>query len=104
MDCVDQSIKFILNNEYPFNKISFYAHNAGNFDAYLIIRNIIKISSCKYIEYLMDPYNSLFYLKFKYNDITFEFKDSYKIIPLGLNKLITDFNVFDTYKEKYLFV
>lgn len=71
----------------------FYAHNAGNFDVYLIIKNIIDLPEVKNLDYLMDDGNSIFYMKFDYNDYTFEFKDSYKLMPLGLDKLIKDFKM-----------
>jgi hypothetical protein len=94
LDCVEQAIKFILNHEYSKNKVSFYAHYAGGFDAYLIIKKIIKkINGTKHINCLMDPNNEMFYINFKYGDIEFEFKDSYKLIPLKLNKLIKDLNI-----------
>ena len=39
----------------------------------------------------MNKENSLFFITLKHNDILFEFKDSYRLLPMSLNKLIKDF-------------
>ncbi len=93
LDCIEKGLEFLFNYDYPLNKVTFYAHYAGGFDAYLIMKDIIKNKGSDKIEYLMDPGNSIFYISFEHNNRKFEFKDSYKFMPIALNKILKGFNI-----------
>jgi hypothetical protein len=93
LNCVEKALDFILNHNYPEHQkiISYYAHFAGGFDTLLLMQHLINLNIK--LEYLQDKHNNIFYLKFIHNDRTFELKDSFRLIPLSLNKILTGFNI-----------
>ena len=93
LDCVEKALEFIFIFDYPVKKVSFFAHFAGGFDVYLIMKDIIKNKGADKIEYLLDPSNNIFYLSFEHNNHIFEFKDSYKLIPIKLDRILKGFKI-----------
>lgn len=91
-NCMGEAIKFILHHNYSTIEVSFYAHNAGKFDALFIIKELNKFN-VENMRILKDKQNSIFFIEFVHNGITFKFKDSFKLMPLGLDKLLKDFNI-----------
>ena len=92
-DCVEKALSFILNTDYGKKKrIVLYAHNAGKFDNFFLINSLTGFKNIG-INTMVDAFNSVFYMKLTYNKVTFEFRDSYKIMPLTLDKLIKDLGV-----------
>ena len=93
LDCVEKALDFILEYDYPTKKVCFYAHFAGGFDAILIMKDIIKIKGESKIDRLVDPTNNMFYISFEHNNRIFEFKDSFKLIPIKLDRILKGFNI-----------
>jgi hypothetical protein len=92
-NCVFDALQFILNSKYKTNEVVFYAHNAGKFDALFLLKVLTSKFNIQKINTLKDKNNSIFSYDFLYNDIKFKFKDSFKLLPFGLDKLLKAFNI-----------
>lgn len=92
-NCVIDALKFILNSNYNTSNVIFYAHNAGKFDALFLIKVLTTQFNIDKISTLKDKNNAIFFFEFSYNGYNFKFKDSFKILPFGLHRLLTDFNI-----------
>jgi hypothetical protein len=91
-DCMADGVKFILHHNYSSAEVTYYAHNFGKFDALFLIK-ALNNHSIENIRVLRDKQNSIFYISFNYNGYLFHFKDSFKLMPHGLDKLLKDFNI-----------
>ena len=95
LDCLLQFCKFLSDNSEMFNSFTFYAHNGGNFDIPLLFREALfdfkdlEICSEQFIE-LNGAYINVIVKK---DEHKFTFKDSIKLLPVGLEKLCEDFKV-----------
>lgn len=80
-----KSILYVYKNKKTFknNKITFYIHNL-NFDGFLILNSLTK-NKITFDMFYREM--SLYYIKFRFIGIFFEFKCSYKILPLSLEKI-----------------
>lgn len=93
-DCIEKGIEYILKLKPNKSKeVVLYAHNAGNFDTYILIKGILKNKNITDIQILKDPNNSMFFLSMKYKDKTITVKDSYRIMPSSLSSLIKSLNI-----------
>lgn len=90
--CVGNAIKFILNYNYSSTEVTYYAHNSGRFDSLYIIKQLNDFG-VENMRVLRDKNNSLFLIEFEYNGVLFKIKDSFKLLPLGLDKLLKDFSI-----------
>lgn len=96
LDCIKRGLDYILTlKSNKNNEVLLYAHNGGNFDAYILINEIMKSSYVfENIEILKDPKNNSIYLfSFVYLGITYNILDSYKKTPVSLATLIKEFNI-----------
>lgn len=84
-------IRSMINDISKHNKhtkITTFMHNMGNFDGIMIFRNIINID--EYRESMTNPIirnNSFYEIGVK----SIRFRDSYKLLPVSLNKLAKEF-------------
>ena len=87
-------IEYINNTN---KSCTLYAHNMGNFDGYLILKDII----AKIPDILIDDQNTIITMSFKNkNGVKIEFKDSYRILPASLKELSIIFDI-DYKKQEF---
>jgi hypothetical protein len=91
-NCLNEAIKFILNHNYSSTEVTFYSHNGGKFDNIFLIKELSS-NGIDSIRILKDRQNSIFCISFEYNGYSFTFKDSFKLMPMALDKLLKDFNI-----------
>jgi hypothetical protein len=89
---MNSAIKFILNHNYSSTSIEFFAHNAARFDFIFLIKEL-NSHGIEDIRILKDKENAIFFIEFSFNGYKFIFKDSFKLMPLALDKLLKDFNI-----------
>lgn len=89
---------FILKNSQHFKCI--FVHNLGSFDGYFIYKALSKILDPEALNTIIDDQNKFIQITVNYNDVKIIWKDSYRIFPLSLNDLCTNFNV-DGKSSKY---
>jgi hypothetical protein len=91
-NCLSEAVKFILNHNYDSSSVTFYAHNGSKFDFLFLIREL-NSNGIDSIRMLKDKQNGIFYIEFEFNGVKFIMKDSFKLMPLGLDKLLKDFSI-----------
>lgn len=101
-DCITKFFDYIYKNRSEFSAFTFYAHNAGKYDLILLMNEYILFNSVKWK--IKD--GSLTNLNGAYLNLELEavegdetdtpsirFRDSLRLLPMGLEKLGIDFNV-----------
>lgn len=91
-NCMNTAFSHILNFKFNSTEVIFYAHNSGKFDGLYVIKEL-QNHNIENIRVLKDKQNSIFLIEFYHNGYIFRFKDSFKLLPLGLDKLLKDFNI-----------
>jgi hypothetical protein len=91
-NCLNNAINFILNHNYNNPEVTFYCHNGGAFDFLFLIKEL-NSHGIENIRLLKDKANSIFNISFEHNGYSFIFKDSFKLLPMSLDKLLKDFNI-----------
>ena len=101
-DCISKFFTFIYENRSVFHEFTFYAHNAGKFDLLLLLNEYILSNVNKWkintesLIVLNGAYINLELYSIGTNDKTsseIKFRDSYRLLPMSLDKLGVDFNV-----------
>jgi hypothetical protein len=92
LNCVQNALNHILNATYDTTEVTFYAHNGGKFDFIFLIKEL-NSHGIDSMRILKDKNNSIFNISFEHNGYSFVFKDSFKILPMSLDKLLKDFNI-----------
>lgn len=97
-DCVKEWFEFLYEKRDTFDKFTFYAHNGGKFDLLLLLNEYIVHSKqlweidttstiCLNGAYINLTINS------KDGNCEITFRDSLRLLPMGLGKLTTEFKV-----------
>ena len=97
-DCIRLWFEWLFKFRKKFHNYTFYAHNGGKFDILLLLNEYIvhtkefwKIDTTSTI-CLNGAYISLTLISSD-NECEINFKDSFRLLPMGLGKLTTEFNV-----------
>ena len=106
-DCIRKFFEFIYKNRGEFSAFTFYAHNAGKFDLILlmneyILKNIDKwkildesviVLNGAYLNLELVSVGECSHNGFVGDPPEIRFRDSYRLLPMSLDKLGIDFNV-----------
>ena len=97
-DCIRLWFEWLFKNRKQFHNYTFYAHNGGKFDLLLLLNEYIvhtkefwKIDTTSTI-CLNGAYINLTLISSD-NECEINFKDSLRLLPMGLDKLTKEFNV-----------
>jgi len=82
---------FISEHTSEFKYI--FVHNLGKFDGVFLYKALLNFAALDSISTIIDDKNSFISIKYKVGKRTIEFKDSFRIFPLGLNELCETFGV-----------
>jgi hypothetical protein len=98
----EEFFEFLLKNNKFFKYI--FVHNLGSFDGYLIFNNLSKILPNNF-KAIIDDKNKFILITFQWkNKVIFKWLDSYRIFPVSLDNLCTNFEVegkTSKYNQKY---
>lgn len=89
-DIILNSLEYIFSNTKKNEKNMIFIHNI-NYDGLLILNSITKYNIYKFNCLISDL--NIYYLVIFYNDKIVEFRCSYKLLPMGLNKIAVSFNL-----------
>jgi hypothetical protein len=114
-DCIKKFFDWIYKHAKVFDGYTFYGHNAGNFDLLILMKeyllenitnwkiedeSLIVLNGCYMnleIDAIPPPDCSTEFLQrfldSKGNAPSIKFRDSYRLLPMGLEKLCNEFNV-----------
>ncbi len=106
-NCIKNFFEFIYKNRSEFSAFTFYAHNAGKFDLILLMNEYIlknndkwKIIADKtivlngaYLNMELESVGDLQMGDVSCDPPEIRFRDSYRLLPMSLDKLGIDFNV-----------
>jgi len=105
--CIKEWMEYLYKHRETFTSYTFYAHNAGKFDLLLILSEyLLENNEC----WSIDTGSSLIVLNGAYLNVmlytedgtegadakdtyTMNFRDSYRLLPAGLDKLCKEFDV-----------
>lgn len=107
-DCIKKFFDFLFTHRAYFSAFTFYAHNGGKFDLLLILNEYILTNKDKweiddeslivlngaYLNLVLNSVGDLQLGKGMKTDApSIKFRDSYRLLPMGLDKLCKEFNV-----------
>ena len=100
-NCIKDWMEYLYKNKEEFCGFTFYAHNAGKFDLLLILSEYLletndkwKIDTGSSLIVLNGAYlNMMVFAEDDKDEYTINFRDSYRLLPAGLDKLCKEFDV-----------
>lgn len=105
ISCIKQFFEYLADNKNIFNGKTFYAHNGGKFDAFILIREYLYspqslwlLKSDKFV-YVSGAIISFSLMLKSDRSVKIAFKDSFRLMSDSLSNLTKDFKVKHVKKD-----
>jgi hypothetical protein len=94
-----------LIKELKHKKIVIYMHNLGSFDGYFLFPGLLQFYAPEQVESLIDKDNNFIQIALNDKDVSYIWKDSFRLFPISLKELAktfkSEYNKLHDYNPNY---